>query len=159
MSKTTHRLTAVGIGNLKEKGLYADGGGLYLRITDRGTKGWIFRFSRNDRTRDMGLGTFEEISLASAREISEKCRKLLKQGIDPIEDRKRTALAQNGSPAIVTFREAADRYITAHEPSWKNPKHRQQWRNTLTSYANPVIGDLDVAAIATEDVLRVLEPI
>ena len=45
MANTTNRLTAVGIKNLKEKGLYADGGGLYLRITDSGTKGWIFRFS------------------------------------------------------------------------------------------------------------------
>ena len=159
MAKTTNRLTAVGIKNLKDKGLYADGGGLYLRITDSGTRGWIFRFSRNGRTRDMGLGTCAEISLASAREIAEECRKLLKQGMDPIEARKKTAAKQNGSPNSVTFREAAERYITAHEPSWKNPKHRQQWRNTLNSYAIPNIGDMDVAEITTEDVLRVLEPI
>ena len=159
MAKTTNRLTAVGIKNLKEKGLYADGGGLYLRITDSGTKAWIFRFARDGRTRDMGLGTCAEISLASARQIAEECRKLLKQGMDPIEARKKTAGKQNGSPNSATFREAVDRYITAHEPSWKNPKHRQQWRNTLNSYASPIIGDMDVADIATEDVLRVLEPI
>ena len=85
MAKTTNRLTAVGIKNLKEKGLHADGGGLYLRITDSGTKGWIFRFARDARTRDMGLGAYADISLASAREIAEQCRKLLKQGADPIE--------------------------------------------------------------------------
>ena len=159
MANTTNCLTAVGIKNLKDKGLHADGGGLYLRITDSGTKGWIFRFSQSGRTRDMGLGTCAEISLASARQIAEECRKQLKQGIDPIEDRKKTALAQNGGPNVVTFREAADRYITAHEPSWKNAKHRQQWRNTLSSYAIPIIGHLDVAAITTDDILRVLEPI
>jgi integrase len=159
MAKTTNRLTAVGIKNLKEKGLYADGGGLYLRITDSGTKGWIFRFARDGRTRDMGLGTCADISLASAREIAEECRKQLKQGLDPIEARSKAAREQNGCANSVTFREAVDRYISAHEPSWRNAKHRQQWRNTLESYANPIIGEMDVAAIATDDMLRVLEPI
>lgn len=160
MAKITHRLTAVGVKNLKEKGLYGDGCGLYLRITDTGTKGWIFRFTLGTRTRDMGLGTCAAISLASAREIVEEYRKLLKQGIDPIEMRKKTAHSQNGgiTPAV-SFRDAADRYISAHERSWRNPKHRQQWRNTLSTYAVPVMGDMDVAAIGTEDVLRVLEPI
>jgi integrase len=159
MATTTNRLTAVGIKNLKKKGLHADGGGLYLRITDSGTKGWIFRFARDGRTRDMGLGTCADITLASAREIAEECRKRLKQGLDPIEARNKAAREQNGSANSVTFREAVDRYISAHEPSWKNAKHRQQWRNTLESYANPIIGEMDVAAIATEDMLRVLEPI
>ncbi len=159
MAKTTNRLTAIGIRNLRDKGLHADGGGLYLRITDSGTKGWIFRFARDGRTRDMGLGACSDISLASAREIAEECRKLLKQGADPIETRKKTSIAQNGSATNVMFRDAVDRYISAHEPSWKNAKHRQQWRNTLNTYAIPIIGDIDVAEIATEDVLRVLEPI
>lgn len=69
MAKTTNRLTAVGIKNLKDRGLYADDGGLYLRIAESGAKGWIFRFARDGRTRDMGLGTCADISLASAREI------------------------------------------------------------------------------------------
>jgi integrase len=159
MAKTTNRLTAVGIRNLKDKGLHADGGGLYLRITDSGTKAWIFRFARDGRTRDMGLGTSAEISLASAREIAEQCRKLLKQGADPIETRKKTSIAQNRSVNSVVFRDAVERYISAHESSWKNAKHRQQWRNTLATYAIPIIGNMDVAEIATEDVLRVLEPI
>ena len=106
-----------------------------------------------------GLATCADISLASAREIAEECRKLLKQGLDPIEARKKTAGKQHSSPNCATFKEAVDRYIAAHEPSWKNPKHRQQWRNTLGTYAIPVIGDMDVAEIATEDILRVLEPI
>ena len=136
MAKTTNRLTAVGIKNLKEKGLHADGGGLYLRITDSGTKGWIFRFTREGRTRDMGLGTCADISLASAREIAEESRKRLKQGLDPIEARKNAA-RENASADCVTFREAVECYITAHEPSWKNAKHRQQWGNTLEQLCRP----------------------
>ena len=107
----------------------------------------------------MGLGTYPEIGLASAREIAEECRKAVKQGIDPVEARKKGGLAQNGAPPTITFAEAAERFVAAHETSWKNAKHRQQWRNTLSTYATPKIGAMDVAAIATEDVLRVLEPI
>jgi hypothetical protein len=83
----------------------------------------------------------------------------LKQGVDPIEHRKRAAGAQNGAAGGITFREAANRYIAAHEPSWRNPKHREQWRNTLGTYVAPVIGSKDVATITVEDVFRVLEPI
>jgi integrase len=53
----------------------------------------------------------------------------------------------------------AETHIAAHEDNWKNAKHRQQWRNTLSSYAYPVIGDLPVAQIETAHVLKILEPI
>jgi integrase len=158
MAKTTHRLTAISIKNFKEKGLYSDGNGLYLRITTTGTKGWIFRFALRGRTRDMGLGTTAQLSLAAAREMTEECQKLLKRGIDPIQHREATVEAVSGRAAI-SFREAAERYVATHEGGWKNPKHRAQWRSTLAEYANPVIGMMDVAAIGTDDVLRVLEPI
>jgi integrase len=60
---------------------------------------------------------------------------------------------------IVTFDEATERYIAAHESSWRNAKHRQQWRNTLSTYAGPMIGKMPVGDIVMDDVLRVLEPI
>jgi integrase len=59
----------------------------------------------------------------------------------------------------MTFDQCADAYITAHDPSWSNPKHRQQWRNTLRDHASPTIGDLAVSAIDTGLVLKVLEPL
>jgi hypothetical protein len=59
----------------------------------------------------------------------------------------------------MTFDQCVDAYLNAHNESWSNPKHRQQWRNTLTSYAGPVIGALNVAHIETGHVLKVLEPI
>ena len=53
----------------------------------------------------------------------------------------------------------ADAYIAAHEPSWRNAKHRQQWRNTLDTYAGPVLGKLPVAQVDVGAVMRVLEPL
>jgi hypothetical protein len=59
----------------------------------------------------------------------------------------------------LNFDEAAERYIAAHEAAWRNPKHRQQWRNTVVTYASPIVGKLDVAAIDTPHILDILEPI
>lgn len=46
-----------------------------------------------------------------------------------------------------------------HEGTWRNAKHVQQWRNTIQTYANPVIGKMLVRDIGQIDVLNVLEPI
>ena len=58
MARITHRLTAIKVATLKAKGLHPDGAGLYLRITSSGTKSWLFRFSRDGATRDMGFGVY-----------------------------------------------------------------------------------------------------
>src|SRR5262245_23026155 len=67
MARVTDRLTAIKVGSLKAKGLHADGGGLYLRITASGSKNWIFRYTLDGKLRDMGLGPLTSVSLAQAR--------------------------------------------------------------------------------------------
>jgi integrase len=85
-------------------------------------------------------------------------------GIDPLEERHRKAAealaaSQVAHVAAITFRDVANAYIAANEDSWRNPKHRQQWRNTLATYVYPVIGDLPVSEVKTAHVLSILEPI
>jgi integrase len=104
----------------------------------------------------MGLGAYPDVSLADARRKAEEARRVLAGGVDPIAAARAAAAAAGGIPS---FREAAERYIAAHEDGWRNPKHRQQWKNTLTTYAYPRLGGMSVADIAVGDVLRVLEPI
>ena len=86
MARTLNRLSAIKVSRAKAKGLYADGGGLYLRVADGGSKGWVFRFVVNGRLRDMGLGPTHTLSLAEAREAATECRKLRLQGIAPSSD-------------------------------------------------------------------------
>jgi integrase len=98
--------------------------------------------------------------LKRAREDARKARELVHDGIDPIEARKTKRMQQRlDAVKLMTFDECAEAYIAAHDPSWSNPKHRQQWRNTLRDYASPVIGDLAVSAVDTGLVLKVLEPL
>ena len=132
MAKSINKLSAVKIANLKTPGFHGDGGGLYLQVSPVGTKSWVFRFKVGSRSRYMGLGSAKTMSLAQARKAATECRKLRLQGIDPIERRdKEREGARLDSAKTMTFDQCRDAYIAAHAPSWKNPKHRQQWTNTL----------------------------
>lgn len=160
MPKTTYRLTAVSVQNLFAPGLHADGAGLYLKIDPRGSKSWVYRYTRNRKTRYLGLGSLRGIGLAAARSAAAKARADIEQGIDPIEKRKIVdAEAKLAGARSMTFKVCAEALMNAHEASWKNPKHRQQWRNTLKAHVYPKIGHLSVSAVTTEHVLSVLEPI
>lgn len=134
-------------------GKHGDGGGLWLVVRKNGSRAWVFRYSRLGKERTMGLGPFDRVSLADARGLARDARRLLAEGKDPINENRAK------KSRVPTFREAAADFIAAHEAGWRNPKHRQQWRNTINTYATPVIGDLPVDEVGTADVRRVLEPI
>jgi integrase len=158
MAKTIELLTDLKVRNLKEPGLHADGGGLYLRVAAGGSKGWIFRFSVLGKARDMGLGPYPQISLASARKHAEECRALLQRGKDPIEERRARREALRAPEAkAVTFDDCVRGYIEAHEAKWTNPKHRAQWLTTVETYASPYFGKKPVAQVDQADVLKALE--
>ena len=160
MPRTLNRLSPLRVQKLKRKGLHADGGGLYLRISESGTKAWMFRFGENGRLRDMGLGPIHTISLPRARELARECRELRLQGIDPIAHRRAALAVRRASDAkVMTFRQCADAYIASHEAGWRNPSHRSQWTNTLAQHVYPVLGALPVAAIDTALVMKTIEPI
>ena len=159
MGRALHRLSTTGLKS-KPTGYHSDGGNLYFRVADGGSRGWIFRFALNGRTRDAGLGPFPEIGLAEARAKAFEYRRLVVAGIDPIEQRNGDlAAARVDAAKTITFDNSCRAYITAHEASWRNAKHRQQWANTLATYASPIFGRLPVAALDTGLVLRAIEPI
>jgi integrase len=160
VTRTLNRLSTLKVARAKEKGLIADGGGLYLRVSDGGTKSWIFRFGDGGKLRDMGLGAVHTITLAEAREMATECRKMRLQGIDPIAQRGAQRASQKAAEArAITFSECAEKYMASHEGAWKNATHRAQWINTLSQYVYPIIGAHDVAAIGTPAVMKCIEPI
>ena len=141
-------------------GYHADGGNLYLQVAPSGSKSWIFRYTQDGKTREMGLGSVATFSLAEARERAAENRKLLADGKDPMAvKRERDVVRRMAEANLITFDQAAAQYIEAHESGWKNAKHLEQWRTTLKVYASPVIGDLPLSMINTAMVLRILSPI
>ena len=156
----SNRLTALQVSRINKPGRYGDGLGLWLQVSPKKTKSWLFRYMLNGRARWMGLGAVHTVSLAEAREAARECRKLLHADIDPIEKRQTERMqARMEAAGGVIFRDCAAAYIKAHETGWRNATHRAQWPATLRAYVYPMIGDLSVAAINTALVLKVLEPI
>ena len=154
-----YKINAAKLRTLSKPGVYGDGFGLYLQVRDADHRSWIFRYSLRGRARWMGLGTVTDVSLADARDAAQAARQHVRAGRDPL-DAKRAREAEEASRAgLNTFGEIGAAYISAHEAAWRNPKHRQQWHNTLATYANPILGGLPVADVETGHVLRVLEPI
>jgi integrase len=140
----------------------SDGDGLRLDVDARGGRSWVFRFKSptTGKERYMGLGPASDVSLAAARDAAQAARALIRQSIDPIEHRvARRAAAKAEASRSVTFRTYAEGYITRMESGWKNEKHRQQWTNSLKTYAFPLIGETPIADIDTAAVMSVLTPI
>ena len=158
--RTLNRLTAVQVMRAKKRGVYSDGGGLYLQITRTLTKSWLFRYMRNGVPHGMGLGPIHTVSLAEARIKAQDVRRMLLDGIDPLEAKKAKRQAERRERLkSLPFRDCANQYIDAHRKSWKNEKHAAQWGSTIETYANAIIGNLMVTEIDTDEMMRVLEPI
>lgn len=149
-------------------GQYVDGDGLRLLVRPTGARFWLFRFTLDGKTREMGLGRAGDdrvaVPLSTARDEAAKLRLLVKAGIDPLAQREaeaeaKAAAAQQAAIRGMTFRAVAEKYLAAYTEAWRNPKHRAQWGATLEAYAYPHMGELPVADIGTDHVLAALEPI
>ncbi|MDG1431875.1 MAG: integrase arm-type DNA-binding domain-containing protein [Paracoccaceae bacterium] len=147
------KLTARKAESLKEPGHYVDGDGLALVIGKRGGKSWVLRTMVRGKRCDIGLGGYSWVSLAEAREKAREARKVAREGGDPIAQRKARV-------ACPTFAEAA-RKVHADQVlgQGSNGKHKDQWINTLVTYAFPAIGHKSVKDVKQADVLAVLAPI
>ena len=150
------KLTARQVATLKEPGKHGDGRGLWLRVRPDGRRGWVFRYRFRGRDREMGLGSADEVALREAREQAVSARQLLREGRDPIEESRKKRAAARGVPS---FAGCAEAFLAANETAWRNPKHRQQWRNTLGAYVFPAFGESPVDSISMDDVLRVVQPL
>lgn len=161
MANTINRLSAVGIKNLKAAGRYADGQGLYLHIRSNGQGNWLFRYrDRTDgRLRDKGLGLQADVPLTDARDKARACREQLAKGIDPIDHKEaQRQEKRKAKTKAKTFGQCVDTYLAQHGSAWRNEKHKQQWRNSLDTYAVKLL-PLPVADIDTDLVMDCLLPI
>jgi integrase len=167
MPRIAKELSALDVKRLQHPGkgrnvTFAVGGvsGLYLQVTPNNGRTWLLRVKVGDTRREIGLGGYPDVTLAMARDRAREAKDKIRQGIDPIEERKAAKAALSAAQRRgLTFADAMDKYLAAKLDQFRNPKHRQQWRNTLATYALPDLGPMLVQDITVQDVLRVLEPI
>ena len=139
-------------------GRHGDGGGLNLVVDPSGARRWIVRVTIKGQKNkkgaplrtDFGLGGADVVTLNEARDRALEYRRMAKQGLNPRYNAKRE---------IPTFEEVAQQVHIDRLPTWKNPKHGQQWLNTLKEYVFPKIGRMPINAIGQPEVLICLSPI
>ena len=149
----SNKLSPLAVKALKKPGRYSDGNGLYIVVSDTGSKKWILRTVVQGRRTDIGLGGHSTTTLAEAREEAARMRKIARSGGSPLDDRRKARVT------VPTFEDAANTVHAEHSKSWKNKKHTAQWINTLTEYAFPHFGSLRVDQVGTAEVLKALSPI
>ena len=141
--------------NTLPAGFHSDGGNLYLRVRDGGSRAWVFRYAMAGKAVEIGLGPLADRSLTQARELAGLMRNALAGGNDPAA----LVRVKQRDGAATTFREYALELIAAKRSGWRNAKHAAQWPSTLETYAYPVIGDKLPADVSLADVKAILLPI
>ena len=150
--KPQRALTARLVDTVTEPGKYFDGQGLFLRVQPNGAKQWVQRITIRGKRCELGLGSPPAIPLATARKLALENKGAAMLGRDPLQEKR-------DARAGLTFEAAVNEYLAAKLDEFRNEKHKKQWRATLDTYAQPVLGPKMVAEITMQDVLRVLEPI
>ena len=151
--RAAHRLSAVKVSKVNKPGLYEDGSGLRLVVTDKGTNRWALRLTINGRRVERGLGVYPDVGLDDARQQAAQMRRAARNGRDARVEEKQKRLAS------ATFAEAFETFFAIREQQLSNGKHVQQWRNTMRDYVLPKIGRRAVADVTAAEVLDVLKPI
>jgi integrase len=149
-----HRLSHQRVLKLKEPGKYEDGGGLRLVVDHQLNKRWVLRVTINGKRRELGLGSFPEVPLETARNKATELRSRAAEGTDrrAIETKERRARG-------VTFEEVFWAYFEIKQHNLSNAKHLKQWPSTMKAYVFPVIGQMPVNEVAAGDIIRLLQPI
>lgn len=162
MPRIAKELGALAVSRLSTPGRHTVGkvAGLALQITQTGARSWVLRAIVGGRRREIGLGSYPSVSLKEAHTRAQTKRDEIDAGVDPVLARKEAASRLRAEQAMeMTFEEAARRFIKAKAPEWSNAKHADQWTNTLTEYAHPVIGKMLVGHVSRAHIVEILEPI
>lgn len=152
------KLSALKVSKLRRHCMVGDGAGLWFRVSDSG-RSWVLRYMAGGVAHGMGLGSYPLVSLAQARERSADARRLLLDGIDPIQARRAEKTKRTEAVRGVTLKRCAIEYVEAHSGGWRNKKHREQVMSVLERFVFPQAGALDVATIGTADIHRILDPL
>ena len=138
-----------------DPGKYSDGQGLWLIKRSKTAGKWVLRLSQNGKRREMGLGRWPDVGIAEAREHAQKARQKMRNGHDPIEERRK----QQRIVKRVSLKEAIEGCFTARQAELKGDGVAGRWMSPLTTHVIPKIGDHPVEDIDQHELKQLLEPI
>lgn len=162
MPKRARELSAVEVRRLVQAGSHAVGGvtGLYLSVSHTGARSWIFRIMIAGKRREMGLGGFPDVSLADARTRARELRQLVRDGIDPLQQKDDARKALKREKQALTFEQAVGIFFeTKRRPEFSSDRHARIWLNSIRNHIYPHIGEKQIRQISASYVLNALEPL
>lgn len=151
-----HKLSSLQLKTLPP-GKYSDGGNLWFQKRPDGGAQWFMRVTIHGRRREMGLGSFSEVSRKQARELAEQWRSTVREGKDPIKERDR--LRKEAVKNAYTLRAVAEEAYEARKAELKNDGKAGRWFSPLELHVLPKLGRVPVADIDQKDIRDTLAPI
>ncbi|HEX8585838.1 MAG TPA: Arm DNA-binding domain-containing protein [Allosphingosinicella sp.] len=136
-------------------GKHGDVHGLYLIVRPGGSRSWMLRYQHKGCRRDFGLGPVHDVSLAEARAAAMDIRKMIRAGLDPVEQR---ALKRPSRPSRPTFEVVARKCYESLRKGWKD-RRNASWISSFENHVFPLIGSRPIDAIDSKAALSVMEPI
>lgn len=135
----------------------ADGGGLYLYVTPKGTKSFRLKFRFDGKEQVLTIGKYPHVSLSEARAMAETAKTQIAQGINPAAQ-KQAEKQQAQEAALNTFAAVAKEWHRVSTPRWKPHHAARVWRYMETDVL-PHIGSLQLDEIRVSDIQALLERI
>lgn len=162
MAVKTSRLSDTEIKAAKAKDkdyVLSDGDGLQLRVRKNGSKLWNFnyRHPQSKKRINMGLGTYPDLPLASARKKSMSARELVAQDIDPKEDRSSKLLLEKATTEH-TLINVASEWFELKKDSVTADYAKDVWRS-LEQYILPSLANTPISKVTAPSVIALLRPI
>ena len=133
----------------------ADGDGLCLEVTPKGSKLWRLRYRFGGKAKMMALGKYDDLSLQEARDKCRDLRKLLVGGVDPAAASKAEKEAEQGKNSFEAF---ARDWFEKFKHKWVERTAKRKMRR-LEGHVFPVIGNLPVSEVDAPQIRRVLHRI
>ena len=122
----------------------ADGGGLFLLVHSNGSKYWRLKYRLDGKEKLFAVGVYPEINLAEARHKTLEARRVIREGSDPVVERRRQR-AQAAS-SVDTFQTIAEEWMASRENEW-SPTYLQAVRSALAANIYPQVGGYPVRSI------------
>jgi len=161
MARTIQALTATQIKQAKPKEKdykLSDGGGLYLLVTKRNTKLWRIKYMFEGKEKLLSLGPYPEVTLSKARELREKYKTDIANGINPNEAKKEKKILQQEKElkAKNTFENIALERLEKQKDTFSEAHYKR----TINAFKNDCfeyIGDKNIDEVTAKDIIKILQ--
>jgi len=138
----------------RKQARFPDSGGMYLQVSPAGSKRWFLKYRVDGKEKQLAMGSYPDVSLASARKARDVAKLQKASGKDPVQLRKVEKL-KSTVPAANTFKATALEWYEMKLDSWSSHYAIREERN-LKKDLFPFLGDRNIADIEAVELLAVV---